>query len=344
MSATTVPQDIGALARWLASDPKGRAPAFRRLVIKLDKSSFEARRASLRAGLHEAWDEESADFFELLDSWRGHRSARLRYLAAGAVALVEGPRFELGLSWLRGMITDNARDVRAMAVERLCAEVNAAPDDFRRFSLDKDPRLREIAARHIQDIDEPEALGDAIKRLCIDRDPAVHWAAAVGLHRIFERADNLAKEAAQLMGESDDHDVRWAVVSSFYEPIFADGFDRYLPMMRQWIRSGDRNLRWTLAHALRFVKPSPRVLAIVRSLFEEKDPLIRRRLLWQLEQMIGAVDLPEIDKLLEKGCKDSSKRVRDLSNRVLEIYQEKLRKEQEAEAAAPPVGQEPRGL
>ena len=51
----------------------------------------------------------------------------------------------------------------------------------------------------------------------------------------------------------------------------ADSFDHSFLLMRQWVRSGDARLRWTLAHSLRFARATPRSFQVLRALFEDRD-------------------------------------------------------------------------
>jgi hypothetical protein len=78
------------------------------------------------------------------------------------------------------------------------------------------------------------------------------------------------------------------------------------------VRSGDPNLRWTLAHALRWAKPNARSLQVLRALFEDRDPEIRTKVVLQLKEFFPRFeDVRPAAELLRRAQKDTAKKVRD---------------------------------
>jgi hypothetical protein len=308
-----IPTDIPLLARWLSAAPKKRLGELKRLVTGSDRKKFHSLGPCFRAALIEAWDEEPDLFFETMDGWRRSRNPRIRSLVAGAVPLIDGPRFNEALDLLRQMARDSAREVRLVAVERLCGEIDAVAEEIQRFAVDKDPKIREFVAHHLREIRQVEDFKEVIELLCLDRNNDVHWAAAASLYALHDRAEAIVKECAHKMASSEDLDIRWAVVTSYYDFLFGENFERLTTMMRQWIRSGNRQLKWTLVHSLRYTNPSPRLIMLLKTLYADKDPIIRRRVIWQLGQKQGFHDDSEILALLEKALVDSSKKVREQS-------------------------------
>jgi hypothetical protein len=319
--SVAIPTDGPLLARWLSEAPKKRLGELKRLVTSSDRKGFQNIGPCYRAALMEAWDEDPDAFFEAMDVWRRSRNVRIRSLVAGAVPLIDGPRFNEALDLLRQMARDSAREVRLVAIERLCGEIEAVPEEVKRFAIDKDPKVREFVAHYLREIRNVEAFKDLIEILCLDRNTEVHWAAAASLHALHERDDSVIKECAQKMAESEDADIRWAVVTNYYDFLFGEHFERLATMMRQWIRTGNRSLRWTLAHGLRYTNPSPRLMMLLKTLYEDKDPIIRRRIVWQIGQKAGFADEKDILSLLDKALFDSSKKIREqakLSKKALQ--------------------------
>ena len=308
---STIPTDILLLGRWLSASPKKRLAELKRHVTGSDRKSFLTIGPCLRVAIMEAWDEDPDLFFEAMDAWRRSRNPRVRSLVAGSVPLIDGPRFNEALDLLRQMARDTVRDVRLIAVERLCGEIDAVPEEIQRFSIDKDPKVREFVALYLRELRDVESFQFVIETLCLDRNSDVHWAAAASLHALHERADAIVKDCAQKMAESEDVDIRWAVATNYYDFLFGENFERMTTMIRQWIRSGSRPLKWTLAHSLRFTAPSPRLIMLLKTLYEDKDPVIRRRVVWQIGQKYALADDNEMMALLTKAENDSSKKVRE---------------------------------
>lgn len=320
---SAIPTDIPLLSRWLSVSPKKRLAELKRHVTASDRKGFLSLGPCLRVAIMEAWDEEPEQFFEAMDGWRRSRNPRVRSLVAGAVPLIDGPRFNEALDLLRQMARDSVRDVRLIAVERLCGEIDAVPEEIQRFSIDKDPKVREFVALYLRELRDVESFQFVIETLCLDRNSDVHWAAAASLHALHERAEAVVKDCAHKMAESEDVDIRWAIATNYYDLLLGENFERLTTMIRQWIRSGSRQLKWTLAHSLRYTTPSPRLIMLLKTLYEDKDPVIRRRVVWQIGQKYALADDNEMMALLTKAELDSSKKVREQaaqSKKALKAY------------------------
>jgi len=138
------------------------------------------------------------------------------------------------------------------------------------------------------------------------------WAVAAALLEIYEREPRPALEAARQMMISEEEGVRWAAAAGFFEHVFADHFDQLLPTVRSWLRMAEPWTRWTLVRSLRFIKVNARSLQLLRALYEDSDPEIRRR---AVQQLVDLFDLRHesyrsVGELLRRAKQDSSKRVR----------------------------------
>lgn len=330
-STTTPPSDPGQLARWLLARPKARITKLRKHLHGAGADRFTQLQPGVRVALHEAWDEDPETFFELLEPWRKGRNTKFRALYAAALPMLEEPAGARCRARLLELAADRSRDVRLVAVERLCRELEHIPVEAARFARDRDPGIRELVARGLAELGPVAEFREVFLAVCLDRNVDVHWAAAAALPRVHERDESLARELGQLMAESDDIDIRWAVAVNYLEPLFAEQFERIVPTLRQWVRTGDRSLKWTLVHSLRFVPSSPRLTALLRLLFEDRDPVIRRRVLWQLGQLVGKVERSEVAALLDAAAGDGSRKVREQAERTEQAFREQRRLDDEDE-------------
>jgi len=318
MSApATLPLDPGTLGPWLIGDPKRRGELFRRFVARSVKARYAVLEPVLRQGLCEAWDREPRAFFELIEAWRGGRSVRLRQLIAGALPLGDAAIAKRGLPWLKELAADPNRDVRLAAIARLCEAHEHCPEELERFAIDKDPLVRVMAARAAGDAGSLAAIKPVLEKVCRDRNSDVHEAAAASLYLLYSRDPEMVLELAAVMGRSEDVSTRWAVAGIFFAPAAGDAFDAWFPILQQFIKKGERNLLWTVAHSLRFAPSGAHLTRLLQMLYEGGDAAIRRRVIVFVANFDGRLDEPTVRSFLERGIEDSSKLVRSTSTGAL---------------------------
>lgn len=309
-----VPSDVPTLHRWLGQDPKAHLKELEGAIAK--GATFERLAEPARIGLKWAWDEQPDVFFPLITPWLKGTNARLRRVAAGALPVSNPDQREKCVRLLKGLITDKDRDVRLTAIDLLAEDVVHQLDLIKRWAKDEDPAVRAVVVRHLQpvDVETLKQVLPLVEALAKDPHPDVHWAAATTLHELYDREPRGVLEVARAMADSPDESTRLAVASCFFEHVFADHFDALLPTLRAWLRGSSPELRWTLARSLRFLRITPRSLQLLRALYEDKEPEIRRRIL------LVILDLYEprvehrraLADLLHRAREDSSKRVRDV--------------------------------
>lgn len=318
-----VPSEIPTLSRWLADDPKPRLAELRVTIEKAGKERWARLMDPVRIALAWAWDENADVFWKLLSRWLSAESPRLRQVAAGAIPLANERVHAKGVQVLKRLAFDAAPEVRLTAIDVLAEDVDRHLELVKKWSRDEDPRVRAIVARHLHLTCEPRKVFPLLETLALDPEPDVHWTAASTLYDLSAADPKGALDSAKKMAASRDQDVRSAAALCFFEHVFADSFDHSFLLMRQWVRSGDASLRWTLAHSLRFARPNARTLQVLRALFEDRDPEIRRRVVWQLGELLKKLeDRRQAAELLRRALKDSAKRVRDMaeeSERVLGV-------------------------
>ena len=307
-----IPSEIPTLSRWIADDPKPRLEEVKNLLLKAGKERFTKLLDPVRIAIAWAWDENPDVFYKLLGPWHSHESPRLRIVAAGALPLANEACHERSSKILKKMALDPDRDVRNHAIDILAEEVDGNFELVKRWAVDQDPAVREIVARHLHLTDTPKKVLPLLEQLALDADPDVHWCSARALYDLHEREAKGALEVAKKMAASAVLDIRRAVAYSYFEHVFGDSFDHSFLLMRQWVRSGDANLRWTLAHSLRWAKPNARALQVLRALFEDRDPEIRVRVVTQLRDFFPRFeDARPAAELLRRAQKDQAKKVRD---------------------------------
>jgi HEAT repeat protein len=215
---------------------------------------------------------------------------------------------------LKKLALDPAREVRLVAIDVLAEEPDKHLELIRKWAKDDDQKVRETVARHLHLTDQPRKILPILEQLALDPDSDVHWTAAATLYDIYSIDPKGALEVAKKMAANPDMDLRSAAALCFFEHVFADSFDHSFLLMRQWVRSGDPNLRWTLAHSLRFAKATARSFQVLRALFEDRDPEIRRRVVWQLAEFFKKFEDPrQAAELMRRALRDQSKRVRDVA-------------------------------
>lgn len=321
---SNIPLDIATMARWLALDPKANVKELETFLTKAKPDQYEQVAEKVRVALKWAWDEQPQAFFTQLSPWLKSSSARLRRVAVGALPLSHEDYKNKCIRLLKKLMIDRDQDTRYMAIDLLAENVNQHMDLVKRWVKDDDPGVRTIVARHLQHID-PEQIRSILpifEPLVVDPDPDVHWTAASTLLELYDREPRPVLETMRAMATCEREEVRAASAACFFEHVFADHFDQLLPTVRSWLRTGDPLLRWTLVRSLRFVQVTPRSLQLLRALYEDKDPEIRRRLVLVLLKVYdpeNEATLPIRDLLL-RAQEDPSKRVRDLGAQALETF------------------------
>ena len=307
-----IPTEIATLSRWVADDPRPRLEEVKQLIAKAGRERFLKLQDPVRIAVAWAWDENPETFFRLMQGWLSSDNPRLRAIATGALPLANESYHERSVKILKKMALDADRDVRNRAIDILAEEVDRNIELVKRWAVDQDSEVRAIVARHLHLTDTPRRVLPIVEQLSMDADPDVHWCAARALYDLHEREAKGALEVAKKMAASADIDIRRAVAYSYFEHVFGDSFDHSFLLMRQWVRSGDPNLRWTLVHSLRWARPNPRSLQVLRALFEDRDPEIRVKVIQQLKDFFARFeDVRPAAELLRRAQGDPVKKVRD---------------------------------
>jgi HEAT repeat protein len=315
--APQLPVDLPTLSRWLALDPKPHVAALAAWLEKADETSWPHTFLRARLALAWAWDAEPEVFFPLVSSWLKGTNVRLRRVATAALPVSHEAHREKCLKLLKKLSQDKDRQVRLIAMDFLTEDAEHNLDLIKKLAATPDPEVRSVLARHLQEI-HPDSIKKAVPILELlgqDPDPKVHWAVASSLREIYDREARPALDVARQMAVSEDEGVRWAIAGGFFEHVFADNFDQLLPTIRSWLRQGDPNVRWTLVRALRFIKVNARSLQLLRALYEDSDPEIRRRVVQQLLDLFnprGGDAYRSVGELLRRAKRDGAKRVREV--------------------------------
>ncbi|MCW8141332.1 MAG: HEAT repeat domain-containing protein [Planctomycetota bacterium] len=316
-AAEAIPLDVPTLSRWLQLQPQQHVKRVQALVTKASEAEWARLQEGLRVALQWAWDEQPDVFFPLLRPWLKNTSERLRALAAGALPLSHETWRDASIKELKRLVTDKSRAVRVVAADLLVEDPASQVEQVRKLAASDDPEVRAVVARHLQAAEGEtlKKLLPALEALCLDPRPEVHWAAAATLCDLHERDARAVLEIARKMALSPDEDIRAAVAASFFENVLADVFDQLLPTIRGWLKAPEANLRWTLVRSLRFLRVTPRSLQLLKALYEDKDPEIRRRVaailvdLFDMRSEHGRA----LGELLRRAKGDQSKRVREIA-------------------------------
>ncbi|MGE0711776.1 MAG: HEAT repeat domain-containing protein [Planctomycetota bacterium] len=308
--------DPPLLGRWLGLRPAVRlAKLEARVIAAPEGEPGEAVVEEVRIALKQAWDEQPKVFFPLASEWLKSKHERLRRAAVGAVPLSHEEWKEKSERLLRRAIAEDEPAVRRLAIDLLSDDINGHLEQCKRWVRDEDPEVRALVARSLRDLatDKIKTHVKLIEPLLEDPVPAVHWTVASTLLSLYERDARPVIEVIQPMALSANEEVRAAAAACFFEHVFADHFDQLLPTMRAWLRTSSTNLRWTLVRALRFVKVTPRSMQLMRALFEDPEPEVRRRL---VQAMLDLYDPTQEARrqllpVLRRADQDPSKRVRD---------------------------------
>lgn len=315
-SKAAIPADIATLARWLAESPKAAIKALEAHVEASSQEEHAREREALRVALKQAWDEQPDVFFGLLQGWLKADAPRLRWLATGALPVSSDAQRERCGKALKKLILDPDPEVRLMALDLSAEDPEQTLELCKRCARDDDPAVRALVARHLRSLelaDLPKGLA-LLERLALDREPDVHWAAAGSLLELYDRDPRPVLEVARLMASAPDEPVRAAAAAGVFEHLLADHFDPLLPTLRAWLRSGTVELRWTLVRSLRFVRVNGRSVQLLRVLYEDQDPEIRRRLVQALLDLFDpkAEHRRALAELIQRARQDPAKRVRDV--------------------------------
>lgn len=315
-AAEPIPLDVSTLARWLALAPQTNVKRVQAWVTKAPEAEWARIAEGVRVALQWAWDEQPDAFFPLLRPWLKNTNDRLRLLAAGALPLSHELWRESSVKELKRLLQDKSKAVRVAAADLLVEDPVGQLEHVKKLATSEDAEIRAVVARHLHAA-EGEALKKllpALEALALDPKSEVHWAAAAALCDIQERDARAVLEIARKMALSDDEDIRTAVAASFFEHVLADSFDQLLPTIRSWLKAPEANLRWTLVRSLRFLRVTPRSLQLLKALYEDKDPEIRRRVASILCDLfdVRAEHGRALGELLRRAKTDQSKRVRDV--------------------------------
>ncbi len=305
---------------WILESPKERLEEIRSHVLRADAERLERVSNLIEIAISTAWAERTKEMTRLLNGWLKDRSPKIRRLAVASIPLGcdEPAAYEKCRRLLRGMLKDPAREVRLTAISVLAEDPDRNLDLVRKWVKDPDARTREIATRSLHLAERLESILPLLKHLVVDRDSEVHWAAASVLYDVYERSTKEVLEVAKLMAASEDQDVRWAAAMSFFEHVFADGGEHVMSLMRQWSKHDDANLRWTLAHSMRFVR-ADKTLPMFRNLLRDEDAHVRRRVIWQVWEHFGSFpNMAQAAELLQMGVSDPSPLVRQMARDAVE--------------------------
>lgn len=312
-----LPTDLPTLARWLALDPKEHVKRLEAALLDLSAEELPVRGEGMRLALQWAWDEQPDVFFPLLNPWLKSNHARLRLVATAALPLAhEGVADKVDRA-LKKQLQDKDREVRLVAVDYLAEDVKGQLETVKKAARTPDPQVKAVVARHLASVDV-ETLKKVIpllEELAVDTAPEVHWQMAATLYDLYEREPREVIKIARKMAEHPDAGPRQAVASSFFTHVFADHFDQLQPTIRAWLKDGPPELRWTLVRGLRFLRTTGRSLQLLRALYEDKDPEVRRRVVQHLVDVFDVrTDYARpVAELLRRAKEDAAKRVREVA-------------------------------
>ena len=313
-----LPTDLPTLARWLAVDPKEHVKRLEAALLGLSAEEFSRRRDAARMALQWAWDEQPETFFPLLKHWLGDKAhVRLRWVATAALPISHEGVADKVERTLKKSLQDKDREVRLVAIDYLAEDVKGQLETVRKAARTPDPAVKAVVARHLAgvDVETLKKILPLLEELALDTAPEVHWQVAATLYDLYEREPRDVLKTARKMAEHPDPGPRAAVASSFFTHVFSDHFDQLQPTIRAWLKDGNPELRWTLVRALRFLRTTGRSLQLLRALYEDKDPEVRRRVVQHLVDVFdpGADYARPVAELLRRAKEDQSKRVREVA-------------------------------
>jgi HEAT repeat protein len=315
-SSEPIPLDVPTLSRWLQLQPGSHVKRIQAWVAKATDAEWSRLEETLRIALQWAWDEQPAVFYPVLRPWLKSPSDRLRALVAGALPLSHEEWRESSIKELKKLVQDKAKSVRIVAADLLAEDPIGQLEQVKKLAQSEDAEVRAVVVRHLTsaDADTLKKLLPSLEALCLDPAKEVHWPAAAALADLHERDARAVLEIARKMALSDDEDIRMAVAASFFEHVLADAFDQLLPTIRGWLKAPEANLRWTLVRSLRFLRVTPRSMQLLKALYEDKDPEIRRRVVQVLVDLFDQKSEHgrALGDLLRRAKVDQSKRVRDI--------------------------------
>jgi vesicle coat complex subunit len=314
--SSALPLDIPALGEWLGQDPSERLPRLETLITRAPKSRSEFKIERVRLALKQAFDQQPKIFFKLTKSWLASDDARLRLAAAGALPVSHEDFRAKSERILKRLMADDDARVRHLAIDLLAIDINEHLDRVHKWAKSPDPHVRETVVRHLRHMATDQIkprVPTLFKELVEDPAPNVHWAVASTFLLLYEREPRPIIETIKAMAISNNESVRAAAAACFFEHVFADHFDQLLPTMRSWLRTNPPYLRWTLVRSLRFLTVTARSMQLLRGLYEDPDPEIRRRLAQALVHLYDPLDEDrrQLLTLVRRADQDPSKRVRD---------------------------------
>ena len=312
-----LPTDLPTLARWLALDPAGQVDRLEAAIVGMRAEVFARRRDGLRLALQWAWDEQPEAFFPPMNGWLKSNHTRLRWVATAALPIAHEGVADKVERALKKSLLDKDREVRLVATDYLVEDVKGQLDTVKKAARTPDPDVKAVVARHLAhaDLETLKKVLPLLEELALDPAPQVHWQVAATLYDLYEREPREVLKIARKMAEHTDAGPRAAVASSFFTHVFADHFDQLQPTIRGWLKDGLTELRWTLVRSLRFLRTTSRSLQLLRVLYEDKDPELRRRV---VQHLVDVFD-PRTDharpvaELLRRAKEDQSKRVREVA-------------------------------
>ena len=313
----TIPFEIPTLVRWLALKPKEHFKVLEASLKSGSDADFRSLGEPARVALRLAWDEQPEVFFPLVSPWLKGTNVRLRRIAAGAIPISNEGHADKCQRLLKKLSADKDRETRLAAMDLLAEDTDAQLNQLAKWAKTPDPDVQLIVARHVRNVSK-----DQIKKaIAILMDLAdqpqggVPWEVASALYDLHARENRAVLEVAHKMALHQEAEIRTAIASGFFQLVFADHFDQLLPTMRSWLRMGEAELRWTLARALKFLRVTARSLQLLRALYEDRDPDIRRRVVTKLIESFdpGSEQLRSVAELLRRAKEDQARKVREVA-------------------------------
>ena len=313
----TIPFEIPTLVRWLAHSPKEHFKLFEASLKSGSEADFRRTQEASRVALRLVWDEQPDVFFPLINPWLKGSNQRLRRLAVGALPISHEDYADKCQRLLKKLSADKDRETRLIAMDLIAEDPDKQLGQFAKWAKTPDPDVQLIVARHIRNVSK-DLIKKAIAVLLDLADQpkgGVPWEVASALYDLHARENRAVLEVAHKMALHEEPEIRTAIACGFFQLVFADHFDQLLPTMRSWLRQGEPELRWTLARALKFLKVTARSLQLLRALYEDREPDIRRRVVVKLVEAFDpeSEQLRSVAELLRRAKEDQARKVREVA-------------------------------
>jgi len=316
-SKVTIPFELPTLVRWLAHKPKEHFKELETRLSRASEADFRRMQEPTRVALRLAWDEQPEVFFPLANAWLKGTNARLRRLAAGALPVSHDRHGEKCLRAFKKLSADKDRETRLIAFDHLAEDPDRQFSQLAKWAKLPDPDVQAIVARHLRNVSTDLIKKSIVILLDLADQPAgdVPWEVASTLYDLHARENRAVLEVAHKMAVSKEAESRTAIAVGFFQLVFADHFDQLLPTLRSWLRVGEPELRWTLSRALKFLKVTARSLQLLRALYEDREPEIRRRVVVKLGESFDpeSEQLRSMAELLRRAKEDQARRVREVA-------------------------------